>query len=81
MTVELAAPPKVTERRRYGKIIEKIVAANGEWVRLTQDEVAPNMEPGVKQSRLWQAAKLRGHLVQTTFQAEALYVRLQKEGA
>ncbi len=81
MTVKLAAPPRVRARRRYGKLVAQIVAADGEWVRLTPDEVAPENEPGVKQGRIRQAAKLRGYLVQTTFQEGALFVRLQKEGA
>jgi len=78
VTVELSAPPKVVDRRKYKKIIERVVAANGEWLRVSLDEVAPGCPLAVKQSRLWQAAQGRGFKVQTTAQDGAIYLRLLK---
>lgn len=81
MTVELAAPPKSIDRRSYKKIIAEAVAADGEWLRLSLDEVAPGQSIAVKQSRIWQAAQTRGLKVQTTVQEGAIFIRLRKEQA
>ena len=78
MTVEIAAPPR--DPRTYKKLIEKVIEANGEWVRVTFDEVAPGRAKTVKKARLWQAAKACGVKIKTTCQNEAIYVRLRKEG-
>ena len=79
MTVELSAPPKIVDRCRYKKIIDQVVAADGEWLRVSLDQAAPGCTVAVKQSRLWQAARVRGLRVQTTFQEGAIYLRLRKD--
>lgn len=81
MTVELATPPKIVERRSYRKLMDKVVAADGAWLRLSPDEVAPGAPLPHKQGRLWQAAKTRKVKVQTTVQDGELYVRLAMEHA
>lgn len=81
MTVELSAPPKSKERRKYKSIIDQVVAADGEWLRITHDEIAPGSSVAAKQTRIWQAASIRGVKIQTTAQEGAIFIRLQKEQA
>jgi len=81
MSIEIAAPPKIVERRSYKEIMKRLIEADGEWLRLGLDDVAPGATNIVKQSRLWQAADSRGLKVQTTVQEGALYVHLLKEQA
>lgn len=81
MTIELAAPPKSIDRRSYKKIVAEVVAADGEWLRISLDEIAPGQSIAVKQTRIWQAAKTRALKVQTTVQEGAIFVRLRKEQA
>jgi hypothetical protein len=80
MTIEIAVPPKTVDRRTYKRIIEKVVEADGQWLRVTLDEVAPDCPVHVKQSRLWQAASTRGFKIQTTVQEGAIFIRLRKVG-
>jgi hypothetical protein len=82
MTIELAAPPRVVDPCSYKEIMRRVVEANGEWLRLTFDEVTPSQPPAVKRTRLWQAADARGLKVQVTIQEGSIYVRLLgKKGA
>ena len=78
MTIELADPPR---EPKYGKLMKKIVEADGAWLRVSADEVAPNLGFPGKQNRVWIAAKSHGIKVQTTVQEGALYVRPRKEQA
>ena len=79
MTVELGAPPKAVARRKsYTELTEKIVQADGEWLRLSPDEVGGESFTD-KQSRIGAVTHSRGLQVQTPAQAGAHYVRLLKE--
>jgi len=77
MPIELAAPPKDIERFSYKEIMEKVIEANGQWVRVSLDEIAGDT-PMIKQTCIWQAATSRKLKVQTTIQESFFYVRLKK---
>jgi hypothetical protein len=63
----LAAESLVVEPRfRYEKIISEIVAARGEWIKIDPSQIG-GTHPGVKQSALLQAGRLRGLRLETTF--------------
>lgn len=78
MTMEIAAPPTVGDRRRYKAIMQQVVEADGDWLRISLDEIAPGWSVKVKQCR-WQAARTRGVEVQNTAQECAISVHLLKE--
>lgn len=77
MAIEQIAPPKSIERFSYKEIMQKVIEADGEWLRLTLDEIS-GTKAVVKQTRIWQAAATRGVKVQTTVQEGFFYVRLKK---
>jgi hypothetical protein len=56
----------VPPRFRYSAIVNQIISAHGEWVRLDPDEIHGRW-PGEKQSILLQAGRLRGYRFETTF--------------
>jgi len=68
MPIEISAPPRPVDRCSYREIMERVVEADGLWLKVSLDEVAPNQPFAVKQTRLWQAAATRGIKVQTTIQ-------------
>jgi hypothetical protein len=78
MSVELKTPPKVIEQRSYKKLVRRIIEADGEWLCLSLDEIAPGQSVPAKQTRISQAASARGIKVQTTYQGGSIYVRLVK---
>jgi hypothetical protein len=56
----------VEPRFRYEKIVSEIVAAGGEWIKIDPSQIG-GTHPGVKQSALLQAGRLRGLRIETTF--------------
>jgi hypothetical protein len=56
----------VEPRFRYEKIVAQIVAARGEWIKIDPSQIG-GAHPGVKQSVLLQAGRLRGMRFNTTF--------------
>ena len=77
MSIELVAPPKDIERFSYKEIMQKVVEVDGEWVRVSLDEIAGSTNM-IQQTRIWQAATSRKIKVQTTVQEGFFYVRLRK---
>jgi hypothetical protein len=63
--VQLTDPVLIGPRFRYEHLVSRIVSARGEWVRISLDEVG-GPYPGVKQSLLLQAGRLRGLRFNTT---------------
>jgi len=76
MTIELAAPPRPVKRHSYKKLMDKVIEADGLWLRISPDELTPDAH---RQGALWQAARTRKIKVQTTIQEGMIYVRLVKE--
>jgi hypothetical protein len=74
MIAGLTMLPRV--RRSYMKIILTVIEADGEWLPIDLEEVAPGSSIRAKQSRLLTAAKNRGLPMQTKVQDGALYMRL-----
>jgi hypothetical protein len=77
MSIELVAPPKDIERFSYKEIMQKVVEADGQWVRVSLDEIAGDTNM-IKQTRIWQGAYSRRLKIQTTVQEGFFYVRLRK---
>jgi len=59
-------PVVLGPRFRYEEIVARIVAANGQWVRIHPDEVT-GAHNGIKQTVILQAARLRGLKFTTSF--------------
>ncbi len=76
MIAGLTMLPRVMNRRSYTNIILKAIEADGEWLQIDLEEVAPGSSIRAKQSRLLKAAKNRRLPMQTKVQDGALFMRL-----
>jgi hypothetical protein len=73
--IEHVAPPRIL-RRKYQGIIESILSANGDWVRIPFDQIV-GRNRNMKVQKLHAAAYNRGFRVKTRTDGDNVHVRLR----
>lgn len=78
MIIERAAPPRILRRDRK-QIVDAVISAGGEWVRIDTKDLA-GADKNAKAANLHCAAYCRGVNFQTTAQDGFVYARLRSGG-
>ncbi len=77
MTAAIPSPPP-RPRHRYKQLISAVVAASGDWIKISLDEIGGSTNT-TKYSLIHQAAYNRRLSFQTTVVDGFMYVRLRNE--
>ncbi len=71
--------PTLNRRRSYKKLLEAVITANGEWVRVSLDEISGSNNT-TKRSVVLQVGYQRGLDFQTSIVDGFIYVRMRNGG-